>query len=146
MPTMLADLRERFREDVDWFNGHLFNPGDFAPAGRFHPDIEMKRIDDPTAYHTGFNAVRDYFTMGPGSVDNAWFWPMNNDVPDYKVLGGARILGVVSGTADFIYRSVNDRYGPPTSLHRITYSFTYVPVGAGAAAEWKAIHLWGKYL
>jgi hypothetical protein len=149
MPLDIADFQLKFLEDVIWFDAHDFKDSDFDPPnGRFDDAIKMAKIDDPGQYHDGIDAVKRYFTKDPpqghGKSDQAWFSPIPTvppSVPDFQIfdLPGGEQLGVVSGTADCIYRTVDpDRTNP----RRIVYSFTYKVTNG----EWKAIHLWGKYI
>ena len=135
----MADLNElivKFWQDVSWFNTHSFpvkpHPSD-SPYDRFDDRIKMKKIDDPGKYHEGIGQVYGYFT-GNGTSDKALFLP--DGPPDFELFDDGH--GVVSGTANFVYKTVPTR--DPT--RKIAYSFAYT----NTSGEWKGIHLWGQYI
>jgi len=126
------NLRQTF-----WVAVGRFNDDNFTSIPNFTPyacatNVAMKRLDDPGKYHEGIDDVRHYF-LTTGQAEKAFFMP--DSPPDFKVIGAR---GFVSGTANFID---NTRVSPPTATRRIAYSFTYEKTN-----EWKAVHLWGKYI
>lgn len=132
MATDLAALKDRFSTAVDYFNRDNFTVRDFDKYG-LDRTVKMKRLDDPGYYDESKGEVTNYFVHGNGNKDKARFTPGAS--PDFQLIGG---FGFVSGTADFVDKTVPT----PSPARRIAYSFTY----SSASGEWKAIHLWGKYI
>lgn len=150
MPTV-DDLKTTFWYAVGYFNGDNFSDANFD-AYKPAENIRMKKINDPS-YHEALSAVKAYY-LHNGNMDKAWFIPegipanlqkANMPSPPSSKLGGPDFVafdayGCVSGLATFVDKT--DGSKPATAPRPIAYSFIYTIVNN----EWRAVHLWGKFL